>query len=235
MSDDISPLSEFAGIARLFPLPNLVFFPHVMQPLHVFEPRYRQMTADALAGDRLIALALLRPGWEADYDGKPAIHPVACLGRVVAEQRLDDGRYNILLRGLSRLRVNEEIETGKAYRTARVELLADAAPPAGQAARSLRKRLMRALAAWFPDRGPVYEQFLKLLRSDLPLGPLGDIIAFALPIDLEVKQGLLEELHVPQRLRRLLEHLEGHAPKPAQAKPDPAAPLRKFPPEFSAN
>src|SRR5215467_7574945 len=120
MNEDLSSLENFGGTARLFPLPNLVLFPHVMQPLHIFEPRYRQMTADALAGDRLIALALLRPGWESDYDGKPAIYPVACLGRVVAEQRLDDGRYNILLRGLSRVRLVEELSQGKLYRTARV-------------------------------------------------------------------------------------------------------------------
>src|SRR5256885_9707642 len=105
MNDDQFALGQFTGAARLFPLPNLVLFPQVVQPLHVFEQRYRQMTADALAGDRLIAMALLRPGWEADYDGRPAIHPVACLGRVVADQRLDDGRYNLLLRGLARVRV----------------------------------------------------------------------------------------------------------------------------------
>src|SRR5438067_9110869 len=105
MSEDISPLSDFAGSARLFPLPNLVLFSHVMQPLHVFEPRYRQMTADALAADRLIALALLKPGWEPDYEGRPDLFEVACLGRVVAEQRLEDGRYNILLRGLARIRL----------------------------------------------------------------------------------------------------------------------------------
>src|SRR5215216_1637862 len=107
MSDDAA-LAGFGGVARLFPLPNLVLFPHVMQPLHIFEPRYRQMTADALDGDRLIAMVLPRPGWELDYAGKPAVHPVACLGKVVAEQRLDDGRFNILLRGLSRLRIIEE-------------------------------------------------------------------------------------------------------------------------------
>ena len=104
MSDELSSLIDFAGKARLFPLPNLVLFPHVMQPLHVFEPRYRQMTADALAGDRLIALVLLRPGWEADYEGRPPVFPVACLGHVVADKQLPDGRYNLLLRGLSRLR-----------------------------------------------------------------------------------------------------------------------------------
>ena len=99
MNNDFAPLSSFSGMVRLFPLPNLVFFPQVMQPLHIFEPRYRQMTLDALAGDRLIALVLPKPGWEADYAGNPTLHPVACLGKIVADQKLKDGGFNILLRG----------------------------------------------------------------------------------------------------------------------------------------
>src|SRR3954471_21363862 len=106
MSD--TSLNPDRGVIRLFPLPNLVLFPGAMQPLHIFEPRYRQMTVDALAGDRLIGMALPRPGWENDYVGKPAIHPVVCVGRILAEQRLADGRFNILLRGLRRARVVEE-------------------------------------------------------------------------------------------------------------------------------
>src|SRR5881227_3891120 len=125
MNDDQHALANFPGTARLFPLPNLVLFPHVVQPLHVFEPRYREMTADALAGDRLIALALLQPGWEADYEGRPAVHPIACLGRVVADQLLPDGRYNLLVRGLSRLRLLGEVPDDKPYRTARAELVAE--------------------------------------------------------------------------------------------------------------
>src|SRR5262245_4682668 len=112
MNDD-SPLAGFSGKARLFPLPNLVFFPQVMQPLHVFEPRYRQMTADALEGDRLIALVLPKPGWEGDYMGKPLLHDVACIGRIMAEQLLEDGRYNMLLRGLARVRIVDEIASKK--------------------------------------------------------------------------------------------------------------------------
>src|SRR6516162_1515926 len=121
MSDDMSALANFGGTARLFPLPNVVLFPQVVQPLHIFEPRYRQMTADALADDRLIAPVLLRPGWEADYEGQPAIYSVLCLGRVVAEQRLPDGRFNLLLRGLSRCRIVQELPGEKLYRSARVE------------------------------------------------------------------------------------------------------------------
>src|SRR3954453_7814780 len=119
MHDDYSPLSVFSGMARLFPLPNLVFYPQVMQPLHIFEPRYRQMTADALAGDRRIALVLPRPGWEADYAGAPAVHAVACLGTVVADHQLEDGRYNLLLRGDRRIRIEAELPHDRLYRLAR--------------------------------------------------------------------------------------------------------------------
>src|SRR5476651_2537606 len=91
-----SPLAGLSGKARLFPLPNLVFFPNVMQPLHIFEPRYRQMTADALDDDKLIALVLPRADWEKDYEGKPPIHSVACLGKIIADQKLEDGRFNLL-------------------------------------------------------------------------------------------------------------------------------------------
>src|SRR3990172_3672334 len=83
----------FSGVARLFPLPNLVMYPHVMQPLHIFEERYREMLEDAVAGDRLIAMALLKPGWETDYESRPPIARFACLGKAVTHPRTPDGRY----------------------------------------------------------------------------------------------------------------------------------------------
>ena len=85
MSADLSHLENFKGTARLFPLPNLVLFPFVVQAPHIFELRYRHMTADALADDRLLAMALLRPGWEADYEGRPRLFPVVCLSRPPAQ------------------------------------------------------------------------------------------------------------------------------------------------------
>ncbi len=104
--DDLSfSFEEFAGRVRLFPLPNLVLFPHVMQPLHVFERRYRELLEDALAGDRLIAMAALAPGWERNYEGRPALYPMACLGRITAHHRLADGTYNVLLLGLRRVKL----------------------------------------------------------------------------------------------------------------------------------
>jgi uncharacterized protein len=227
MSEAFSPLAGFAGAARLFPLPNLVFFPQVMQPLHIFEPRYRQMTADALAGDRLIALVLPKPGWEKNYAGCPALYTVATLGAIVADQKLEDGRYNILLRGLSRIHLLQEIPHCKLYRKAKAELLVEASPTEPVQERKLRKCLIQTAPALFANKGAVLEQFCKLLKSDWPLGALCDLIAFALPLEVDFKQSLLEELDVATRTQRLLEHLATLA-KPMTAE-------LQFPPEFSAN
>ena len=141
MSQGQPPLEDFCGTARLFPLPNLVLFPHVIQPLHVFEPRYRQLMADALAGDRLMALALLQPDWEEDYHKRPPIHPTVCLGRIFQEERLPDGRFNLLLHGVARARVLEEVQTGKLYRSARIDVLTDDPIPCSRIEKGLRRRL----------------------------------------------------------------------------------------------
>jgi Lon protease-like protein len=230
MSDKESPLAGFDGTARLFPLPNVVLYPHVMQPLHIFEPRYRQMTADALAGNRMIAIVLLEPGWETTYEGTPPIHDIACLGRIVADNRLDDGRFNILLRGLCRIRIHHEMPAGKLYRHAHVELLEDIYAAKTLAVRKLRKQLIRKVPAWFPAKGKVLEEFKKLLHADLPIGVLADIVAFALPLDIVFKQKLLEELDEEKRAASLVDYLESRAP-PQEAE----LAERKFPPEFSVN
>src|SRR5436305_10266267 len=82
---------RFLGVP-LFPLPNVVLFPRAVLPLHIFEERYKVMTADALAGDKLIAMALLRTGWEKNYYGKAAIERVVCLGQILTHEQLDDGK-----------------------------------------------------------------------------------------------------------------------------------------------
>ncbi|HEV8395427.1 MAG TPA: LON peptidase substrate-binding domain-containing protein, partial [Vicinamibacterales bacterium] len=92
----------------IFPLPNVVLFPNVFLPLHIFEPRYREMVADALASDRMIGMVLLRPGWERDYEGRPPVYPIGCSGVMTHAERLPDGRYNIVLRGVERFRLLEE-------------------------------------------------------------------------------------------------------------------------------
>src|SRR5262245_7373918 len=118
-----------SDLLPLFPLPNVVLFPNVFLPLHIFEPRYRQMTADAVASDRVIGMVLLKPGWDRDYEGRPAIYRVGCSGVITHVERLADGRFNIVLRGLDRFRIVEE-NIERAYRRAIVETLADPQLPA---------------------------------------------------------------------------------------------------------
>ena len=92
----------------IFPLPDVMLFPNVSRPLHIFEPRYRAMVADALQGDRIIGMVLLRPGYEADYEGRPPVYPIGCAGVITQSQELPDGRYNIMLRGLVKFRITGE-------------------------------------------------------------------------------------------------------------------------------
>src|SRR5262245_52583144 len=96
------------GAIPIFPLPNVVLFPNVFLPLHIVEARYREMVGEALGADRIIGMVLLRPGWEADYDGRPPVYPIGCAGLISEAQHLSDGRYNIVLRGLEKFRIVEE-------------------------------------------------------------------------------------------------------------------------------
>src|SRR5580658_7703434 len=129
----------------LFPLPNVILFPGAVLPLHIFEERYKTMTADALAGDRLIAMALLRPGWEKEYHLRPPIDPVVCVGRIARWERLDDGTYNFLLHGMTRARILRE-ENSSPYRIAHLQTLRENCAPEDQLA-DMRWRLMEMFAS----------------------------------------------------------------------------------------
>jgi Lon protease-like protein len=229
MSDDMPSLDNFSGVARLFPLPNLVLFPGVVQPLHIFEPRYRKMMADALDGDRLLAIVLLQPGWEEDYDNRPPIHRVACLGRIFDEERLANGRYNLLLHGLRRIRIDEELPPDRLYREAHVQLLEDVISSEADREEHLRAELLRVLPPLLDTQGGAGDQALKLLEGDLPLGTITDVFTFALPFESARKQELLEELDVARRTERFLAELSGFKTATADEKP------QKFPPDFSVN
>jgi Lon protease-like protein len=229
MNEDTWALENFGGTARLFPLPNLVLFPHVVQPLHVFEPRYREMTAEALTGDRLIAMCLLCDDWE-KAEGEPPIHPVACLGRIVADKVLDDGRYLLLLRGLARARIDEEISSNQPFRTARVTLLPDVLIiPAGEAQR-LRRQLADLILPRFTSTGGDPGPLRELFEGEMPLGPLCDCLSYQLPLPLPRKQELLEEPDVTVRATALLATL-----REVLGTQGALDPPRKFPPDFSLN
>jgi len=141
---------------------------------------------------------------------------------------LPDGRYNLLLHGLSRARIVEELETDKLYRMARVEILPDVPVASAAVEQDLRRRLSEYLTAWFAAQPVALEQLGKLLESNLPLGTLCDVFGFTLDLEVELKQQLLEDSDVEQRARRLLEHLGPRLPTKL-------APARPFPPDFSDN
>ena len=113
---------ETGMIIPVFPLPGTVFYPGTLLPLHIFEPRYREMTADALEGKRIIGMVLLKSNWEEGYFGKPQIFHTGCVGNIEKEIKHPDGKYNFTLTGLRRFRIIKE-EEGKLYRQAKIELL----------------------------------------------------------------------------------------------------------------
>jgi Lon protease-like protein len=220
----------FSGVARLFPLPNVVLYPHVMQPLHIFEERYREMVEDALAGDKLIAMAVLEPGWEPDYESRPPIAPYACLGKIVAHHRLADGRYNLLLLGMQRVRINHELDPLRSFRQASVELIDDEYDfDAVMEYRDVQEKLVAAFRSNLPCECETPEQLEKLLSGELPLGLLTDLAAYALPLGTAVKQELLAECRVSARAEILLSQVKQFAATPA------VKPSYSYPPQFSDN
>lgn len=207
--DDLSTLPDrFSGRVRLFPLPNLVLFPHVMQPLHIFERRYRDLMEDALAGDRLIAMALLAPGWERDYEGRPLIYPMTCLARIATHVRLADGTYNTLLLGLKRAKLIQELPPRRSFREAKIEICEDIYPVASErCCRKLQRKLRKAILKHVPSLPELHEHLDDLLETRISLGMLTDLIGYVLNIDLAAKQLLLNEPDVCRRTELLLDYL----------------------------
>jgi len=187
--------------ARLgvFPLPSTVLFPDTLLPLHVFEPRYRALLADALEGQRRIVMGVLEPGWEEDYEGSPAMHPLGCVGRVMDHQLLSDGCSDLILRGEAVVRL-EEVSSDKPYRTAKVDPVAQEGCFAkGEGARERCAELHALLEAACPgcvkalqDRWPV--DFKKKCSVELL-----HTVAMHLPVGVEKK---LEWLGCPGSLSR---------------------------------
>ncbi len=222
---------QFSGRVRLFPLPNLVLFPHVIQPLRVFERRYVELLHDALQSDRLIAMALLNPGWEQDYEGRPPIAPVACLGRVLTWQSQSQQQHNVLLVGLRRVRIARELPPQRSFREGEVEVLEDEYPAAGSKQRpNLQRKLVAAFEAMLPAVDDASELFNQVSEKNISLATLTDVIGYALDLDVQAKQALLEETDVDRRAKRLLAHLER-----AALGREPGTASAGFPPAFSPN
>lgn len=204
MSDSLD--ASLLRSVAMFPLPNVVLLPGALVPLHIFEPRYRDMTRDVLDGSGLIAMARLRDGYEADYHGRPPVHETLGVGRVIASDELDDGRYNILVRGLVRARVVEEMAPETSYRRIRAEAIPD-----GEAAAEVLAALHRKLIVLCDqladalDQGG--EQLHELVRNESDPCACTDVVCAALVTEIDERQRLLETADPAERMSYAMHHV----------------------------
>jgi hypothetical protein len=185
----------------LFPLPETSLFPGVSRPFVIFEPRYREMIADALDGAKVIGMVRLRPGFEKDYEGRPPVYGIGCAGTIEKYERLPDGRYLILLRGLTTFRIVGE-DQRKPYRLARIETIPELLKDEERVTLStLRNRIERLLVTLLPlgvdppDSSLEDDEFVNIVAQD-----------FGMPE--ATRQELLERNNVIDRARALADLLE---------------------------
>jgi Lon protease-like protein len=229
---DLTLPEGFDNVVRLFPLPNLVLFPGVVHGLHIFEPRYRELMADALAEDDLITMAFINPDWESTGEDPPAISPMVCIGKILSHTEMPDGRYNLFLVGTKRARILNELEVDRPYRMANVSIVEDELE--GNFDTSLLRHKIvsefRELAALQPNWN--HEALDQFLDDDLPLSHLIDMIGYASGVEPVDQQSILETPEIAQRGELVIRIMRKQvAQLRAQSKSDKPT----FPPDFSLN
>jgi Lon protease-like protein len=183
----------------LFPLQDVVLFPNTTQPFHIFEERYRAMVADALEGDSIIGMIMLQPGHEAEYEGRPPIYVVGCAGVIIRAEKLPDGRYNILVRGLMKFRVLSE-DASRPYRLAEAEALPETVEVSDRPLLAERRQqLERTLLSVWPEA--------QFPASDLSDDEVVDGLSLVLPLEPAHRQELLEADGLVERALRLIRRL----------------------------
>jgi Lon protease-like protein len=200
---ELSDIAGALGALPLFPLPNAVLFPGAFLPLHIFEPRYRAMVRDALASHRTMAVVMITDKDRVDEHGHPAIAEMAGVGVIVDHAELPGGRYDILLRGRARVRL-EELPFDPPYRRAKAEVIvppADDVPPAELLA------LMTNAAAFAGLLDKSHGDFQFRLPQNAPPGTLADLCAHQLVLDARERQVILETMDSRTRVRRVAEAL----------------------------
>jgi Lon protease-like protein len=190
----------------LFPLPNVVLFPAQLLSLHVFEPRYRKLVSDVIEQGSRLAVPRLQPGHDSDYYGAPPVFPVCGVGRITEYSRLPDGRFNIVVLGLERVRILDELRS-EPYRVARVQALSDRLPHKPMVAEALRSELSKLVRRTAPHLAGPAKELEARLRSAADAGECADILAGTLIEDPDERQSLLEELDPTQRLSTLVAHV----------------------------
>ncbi|MCA9463582.1 MAG: LON peptidase substrate-binding domain-containing protein [Nitrospira sp.] len=198
-----SPAFPIPDIVPIFPLPSIVFFPETYLPLHIFEPRYREMVQDASYQGHCIGMALLQEGWEEQYYEHPPIHTMGCVGRIISLHKLSDGCFNIVLQGLQRCTYVEQA-TSTLYRKAKVVLPAQS-HPAGLPV-EVRIRL-ETIAQEYLQYRKATELSQVITTSQLTDPILVNNLSAGLDFSPLEKQFLLESEHLTQQARRLIDLL----------------------------
>jgi Lon protease-like protein len=224
-------IKDFNGKCRLFPLPGIVLFPGAILPLHIFEPRYRQLTVDALATDGLVTIVQTKRRESQAIAGEPEFESIGSVGKIVQYERLVDGRFNYLLLGCKRVRLIREIATDTLYRIAEGELLDDCDAFDPFAPAPSRDELVALFRIAAEKEESIDPELAKLLNSNAPLGTTTDLLAHALSLPASVKQELLAERRVAYRAQALIEQLSRLVGPIARSVID----RRAFPPKFSDN
>lgn len=230
---NLSLPDDFDNQVRLFPLPNLVLFPGIVQALHLFEPRYRELMKAALATDELITMAYVKPGPES-HSPRPEIASTVCVGKILSHTQLEDGRYNLFLVGARRAKIVQEITSDFLYRTAEVELVSER-PGQGEGIRFLRDEIVTKFRELAGNRtGWDQEALDQFLGKDLPFGQMVDMISYSCGASPEEQQRVLETFELRSRgelvlevLQRQVESTRSYGPKSDSDE--------SFPPGFSLN
>jgi len=204
MSDDDHAIQvNFARPMPLFPLDSAVLLPQQVLPLHIFEPRYRQMVEHAIDASGQIAMAVFDgDSWKQQYHGKPRLRPAVCLGQIVQHERLHDGRFNILLQGVCRARILKELpaEGERLYRLALLEPVGVEQVPDEAALAVTRQRLERLLSEGELTRMAAAEPILKYVQDEsIPTLALLELLSFAVVSDAKTRYRLLAEGDIATR------------------------------------
>jgi uncharacterized protein len=178
-------------IVPLFPLPNVVLFPKTPMPLYIFEERYRTMIREAISGNRELVIALLRSGYESSYSGIAAVHDIACLGRIETYEELEDGKFNIVVVGIHRVRLIREVQHSP-YRLVEVEKLDENAEAERLPEVVQRHKQLGGLFAKFTELATGVKQHALELMPQLDFESLINMVAMTLNLPIEQKQELLE-------------------------------------------
>ena len=201
---DVANLDNFSGIVPLFPLSSVVFFPNTLLPLHIFEPRYKEMVDTALNSEKIIGMALLKPGWETDYYKNPEVYDVIGMGRIVSSEVFDDGKINIVLYGLKRARIIEVVED-LPYRQARVSIVEN---EQGKNNESFRAKIEELIYKWNLYLDEKQKSHRINVNTKLPLENLTDALASLIFPNVFDKQRLLEETNVQKRSEIIINDLQ---------------------------